>query len=118
MKKEQAEKKDLRRLKKDRKKDWEERERKRLEGEGGVEGTADAVLRRSRNGNGSENGNGVAKADTKVDSASGGSSDDEDMNEEYKAMKEEEEEERHVKRSRKSKAPTGGMTGSSMFDDL
>lgn len=114
MKKEQAEKKDLRRLKKDRKKDWEAKEKKRLEEEGGVAGTADAVLRR----NGRGNGQGTGKQETKVESDASSGSDGEDMNEEYKAMKEEEDEERQVKRSRKSKAPTGGMTGSSMFDDL
>jgi len=108
---EAQERKVLRREKKDRKKDWEAKEEKRLlEEGGGLEGTPRAVLHRTKQ---SEQRS-VEEVEVKKPIISASQSSDEDdesdLEEDYKEVKE-------AQRTKRVK-PTGGMVGGGMFDDM
>ena len=111
---EAKERKLLRREKKDRKKDWEAKEEKRmLEEGGGLAGTPRAALHKKQQ---EEKPSVKLSVETKPsiqsDSGSPQCSDPEeesDLEEDYKEVKNE-----RIKRHR----PTGGMVGGGMFDDM
>ena len=111
---EAKERKLLRREKKDRKKDWEAKEEKRmLEEGGGLAGTPRAALHKNK-----QEEKPLAKPliETKpsVESDTGssqpsGAEEDSDLEEDYKEVKND-----RIKRNR----PTGGLIGGGIFDDM